>query len=108
MQWRDAQLADAMMIATRKPRDGSLARELTPIRVSMNKWGEPVCYSVGDQEVPMSEADKYHDWEPKDRVDPISALGNTVRTPTNERDDSKPHRDPLTARWDEEDSRDLR
>ncbi len=107
MKWRQAQLEDKSMVAIRPhaARVGDLD-VLTPYRVAPNKWREPTCFALNGVEIPLAEADKYHDWQAQSKADFVTALGNAARAqlPSEAPEaDSGPRLrpDPLDLLWDD-------
>lgn len=101
--WRQARLNDENRVAVRTPKHMSL---MTPRRIEDNRWGEPVLFAVNGKQLPLEEADKYHDWRPESACDPITALGNSVRPPEPEPEHEPPRRDIIDAFFDERDAND--
>ena len=104
--WRQAQLHDENKVAVRVPRNGAEMHVMAPRRVANNKWGEPVLYAVNGRQLPLEEADKYHDWRPETACDPITALGNAVRPTPPPPPEPPPRRDIIDAFFDARDAED--
>ena len=98
---------DESFVAVRISASLDDAYPMAPREIRNNRWGEPVLFSVDGKELPLDQADKYHDWEPKSRADTITALGNATRTDTPSpprRTPPKTRRDPLDLYFDERDA----
>jgi len=108
MKWRQAQLSDKQCVAVRYPADRAQAIVTSPMRIQNNKWGEPVCYAVNGSEIMLSEADKYHDWQPNDKADTITTLGNVARgsAPFDLPPETPRIKDPLDYLWRDDDEYD--
>jgi hypothetical protein len=74
MEWRSACRMSAINDAHRLTRVPG-----QPYRAILYGNGRATVVDCDGHKLVESEADKFHDWEPVSRVDPITALGNVAK-----------------------------